>query len=69
MQNKKLKKADMHVHSCFSQRPSNWILKTIGTRESYVDPFEIYKFAKSVGMDYVTITDHNSIDGILKLKE
>ncbi|MFN3412123.1 MAG: glycosyltransferase, partial [Exilispira sp.] len=48
---------------------SNWILKTIGTRESYVDPFEIYKFAKSVGMDYVTITDHNSIDGILKLKE
>jgi len=66
---KKLKKMDMHVHSIYSGRPSEWILKTIGTRESYVSPLCIYEFAKRKGMDYVTITDHNKIDGIVKLKE
>ncbi|MEJ5273064.1 MAG: phosphoesterase, partial [Spirochaetota bacterium] len=67
--NNKFKKVDMHVHSIYSERPSEWILKTIGTRESYIDPFDLYNLAKKRGMDFVTITDHNKIDGILKLKE
>jgi len=69
MLKKTIKKMDMHLHSIYSERPSEWILKTIGTRESYVDPYQIYQYAKNKGMDYVTITDHNKIDGILKLKE
>lgn len=69
MTEKKIYKIDMHVHSIYSERPSDWILKTLGTRESYVDPFYIYKYAKEKGMDLVTITDHNKIDGIIKLKE
>ncbi len=64
-----IKKMDMHLHSIYSERPSEWILKTIGTKESYIDPFQIYDFAKERGMDYITITDHNKIDGIVKLKE
>ena len=62
-------KADLHVHSKYSERPSEWILQTIGTKESYTKPEYIYKKCKEKGMDLVTITDHNRIDGVLKLKE
>ena len=61
-------KVDLHVHSCFSEHPSEWFLQRIGTRESYVDPEEIYKKAKSEGMDFVTVTDHNVIEGAVRLK-
>ena len=37
--------------------------------ESYTDPFLIYEKAKKAGMTFVTLTDHNSIDGCLLLKE
>ena len=64
-----MKKADLHVHSMHSARPSEWFLQKIGTRECYTNPFELYKTAKANGMDYVTITDHNQIEGVMKLKE
>ena len=35
--------------------------------ESYSTPEFIYQTAKKKGMDYVTITDHNSINGVLKI--
>lgn len=60
---------DLHVHSCFSDRPSEWFLQRIGTRESYVDPENVYRMAKANGMDFVTITDHNTIDGVLSLQK
>jgi glycosyltransferase involved in cell wall biosynthesis len=56
-------KADMHVHSRFSEHPTDWFLKRIGANESYTDPKEIYRLAKERGMDLVTITDHNRFDG------
>jgi predicted metal-dependent phosphoesterase TrpH len=62
-------KADMHVHSSFSARPSEWFLQKIGTRESYTAPETIYREALAQGMDFVTITDHNMIEGALLLKE
>lgn len=62
-------KVDMHLHSEFSERPSDWFLKRIGTKESYTDVNEIYRCAKERGMDLVTITDHNRIDGVLKLQQ
>src|SRR5215470_6439175 len=37
------------------------------TRDSYNRPEEVYRLAKERGMDYVTITDHDSIDGCLAL--
>jgi glycosyltransferase involved in cell wall biosynthesis len=60
-------RADMHVHSKYSHRPSSWILKKIGCAESYTDPFFIYKNLKEMGMDFVTITDHNTIQGCLDI--
>jgi len=38
-------------------------------RESYSDPFCIYEKAMKAGMSLVTLTDHNSIDGCLLLKQ
>jgi len=36
-------------------------------RESYSTPEHVYRLAKSRGMDLVTITDHDSIDGALTI--
>jgi glycosyltransferase involved in cell wall biosynthesis len=60
-------KIDIHVHSKFSKRPSQWILKKIGCPESFTEPLQIYRIAKDRGMSHVTITDHNSINGALEI--
>ena len=60
-------KVDMHVHSKFSTRPSQWILQKIGCPESFTEPLELYDIAKRRGMDMVTITDHNTIAGSLEI--
>jgi len=59
--------ADLHVHSKYSGYPSDMLLKATGARESYTEVDFIYRSAKSRGMDFVTITDHNSLDGSLDL--
>jgi glycosyltransferase involved in cell wall biosynthesis len=60
-------KIDMHVHSSCSEHPSEWFLKRLGTRESYMPPETVYQICKAAGMDFVTLTDHNRIDGALEL--
>ncbi len=62
-------RADLHVHSSSSAHPSVWFLQRLGTRESYVDPETVYQTARSQGMDFVTITDHNTIEGALRLRD
>lgn len=58
---------DVHVHSKFSKRPGQWILKKIGCPESFTEPLRLYQIAKSRGMTHVTISDHNTIDGALEI--
>ena len=60
-------KIDLHAHSRYSKRPATWILKKINCAESYTEPEELYRIARERGMDAVTITDHNSIDGCLEI--
>jgi glycosyltransferase involved in cell wall biosynthesis len=60
-------KADLHVHSKASKRPSEWFLQKVGARESYTDIDMLYLHAKQSGMDFVTVTDHNTIEGGLEL--
>ena len=62
-------KADLHVHSRYSEAPTEWFMERFQVAESYSNPLLIYKKAKSAGMDFVAITDHNSISGALLLKE
>jgi glycosyltransferase involved in cell wall biosynthesis len=44
-----------------------WALRKFNCPESYTSPSFIYNFARKKGMDYVTITDHNSINGALEI--
>jgi glycosyltransferase involved in cell wall biosynthesis len=60
-------KIDLHAHSKFSKRPSEWILKKLGCPESFTDPVHLYDIAKKRGMSLVTITDHNTIEGCLEI--
>lgn len=60
-------KADLHVHSKYSVRPSEWVLQKLGCSESYTEPVDIYRTTIKRGMDIVTITDHNNISGSLDI--
>ena len=48
-------KIDFHVHTCYS-------------RDSSITLKQVVSFAKKRGLDGVSITDHNTIEGALKLK-
>jgi len=60
---------DLHVHSKYSNHPSEWFLQRLGASESYTEPDTIYRLARQRGMDFVTITDHNRIKASLELVE
>ncbi|MBI4806132.1 MAG: glycosyltransferase [Desulfovibrio sp.] len=60
-------KIDVHVHSKYSTRPSQWFLQKLGCPESFTEPKRLYEIAKQRGMSMVTITDHNTIAGSLEI--
>jgi glycosyltransferase involved in cell wall biosynthesis len=60
-------KIDLHCHSSASCNPGLWLLRQIGCSESYTSPNNVYKIATDRAMDFVTITDHNSIDGVKEI--
>jgi glycosyltransferase involved in cell wall biosynthesis len=60
-------KVDLHVHSSHSNKPSSWTLRKFNCPESYTKPEFIYNTALKKGMQHVTITDHNSINGALEI--
>lgn len=60
-------KIDLHAHSKYSVRPAEWILQKLGCSESYTEPKDLYNIAISRGMDFVTITDHNTLEGSLEI--
>ena len=62
-----LTKIDLHVHTRFSKRASQWVLQKIGCPESFTEPRQVYASARKQGMDLVTITDHNTISGALEI--
>jgi len=60
-------KIDLHVHSKYSTRPSQWVLQKLNCPESYTEPMRIYEQARRKGMGLVTISDHNRIEGALSI--
>ena len=60
-------RCDLHVHSIASGMFDAPGLSRI-CRESYNDPAEVYERLKRLGMSIVTITDHDSIDGVETLR-
>lgn len=60
-------KADLHVHSSHSNKPTYWAMRKFSVPESYTSPRHLYRVAREKGMDFVTITDHNAINGALEI--
>jgi glycosyltransferase involved in cell wall biosynthesis/predicted metal-dependent phosphoesterase TrpH len=60
-------RCDMHVHSTASQLSKLGIQRSLHLPECATEPAEVYELAKRRGMDFVTITDHDTIDGALAL--
>lgn len=61
-----LARADLHLHTNASMFK---YFKAGNTRDSYNDPDETYRLAKSRGMDFVTFTDHDTVAGCLKFQD
>ena len=62
-------KADLHIHSRHSARPPEWFFRRVGLPDSYSEPRALYAALKERGMDLVTITDHDRIEGCLEIAE
>jgi glycosyltransferase involved in cell wall biosynthesis/predicted metal-dependent phosphoesterase TrpH len=62
-------RADMHVHSTASQTSKLGIQNSLHLPECATPPEEVYALSKRRGMDFVTITDHDTIEGALTLAE
>ncbi len=60
-------KVDLHVHSHFSDSPKIYLLAKADSRECYTTPEQVYQRAMARGMDLVTITDHDTIQGALEI--
>ncbi len=58
---------DAHCHSHASSGPAMKALGLIGVPECYSPPEEVYEQAMARGMDLFTITDHDTIDGVMEL--
>lgn len=57
-------RADLHVHSYHSGYAGH--MRFLHARDCYSEPESVYRVAKARGMDVVTLTDHDSIDGCLE---
>src|SRR5450432_1114549 len=62
-----MSRCDLHLHSKFSDRSEDWLFRRFDFPDSYSDPSELYARAKAARMDFVTITDHDTIAGCLTL--
>src|SRR6187399_2748162 len=64
-----MSRCDLHIHSRHSARSEEWLFRRFDFPDSYSDPKQLYEQLRKRGMDYVTITDHDSIDGCLKIAD
>jgi glycosyltransferase involved in cell wall biosynthesis/predicted metal-dependent phosphoesterase TrpH len=61
------RRADLHCHSLASNKTSEVALNAIGCPESYSPPAVVYEQARNRGMDFATLTDHDTIAGALQI--
>lgn len=64
-----MSKCDLHIHSRHSERSEEWLFRRFDFPDSFSDPRELHRQLLERGMDYVTITDHDSIDGCLEIAD
>jgi glycosyltransferase involved in cell wall biosynthesis/predicted metal-dependent phosphoesterase TrpH len=62
-------RVDLHCHSTASEISKLGVQRSLGLPECATPPEEVYELAKRRGMDFVTITDHDTIDGCLEIAD
>ncbi|MEA2256764.1 MAG: hypothetical protein QOG35_2809 [Solirubrobacteraceae bacterium] len=62
-------RADLHCHSTASELSRLGVQRALGLPECATPPEEVYELAKRRGMDFVTITDHDTIAGALQIAD
>ena len=62
-------RADLHCHSTASAVSKLGVQRALGLPECATPPEEVYALAKRRGMDFVTITDHDTITGALAIAD
>jgi len=62
-------RTDLHCHSTASEAAKLGIQRSVGLPECATPPEEVHELAKRRGMDFVTITDHDTIDGCLAIAD
>jgi glycosyltransferase involved in cell wall biosynthesis/predicted metal-dependent phosphoesterase TrpH len=64
-----ISRADMHVHSTASELSKLGVQRSLRLPECATPPEEVYELARRRGMDFVTITDHDTIAGVMTLAD
>src|SRR5712691_4562399 len=64
-----MSKCDLHIHSRYSARSEEWLFRRFDLPDSYSDPRDLHRQLIECGMDYVTITDHDTIEGCLQISD
>jgi predicted metal-dependent phosphoesterase TrpH len=62
-------RVDLHCHSTASQLSKLGVQRAVGLPECATPPEEVHALAKRRGMDFVTITDHDTIAGCLEIAD
>lgn len=60
-------RVDLHLHSHASNVTDYYAANAFAIPESYSEPRALYQLLRQRGMSLVTLTDHNSIDGVREL--
>ena len=61
--------ADLHVYSRHSDRAADWVLRRLDFPASASEPRLLYQQLRTAGMEFVTLTDHHSIEGCLEIAD
>src|SRR5207248_7408314 len=64
-----MSKCDLHIHSRFSARSEEWLFRRFDFPDSYSDPRELHRQLIERGLNFITITDHDTIDGCLEIRD
>ena len=64
-----MSRCDMHVHSVHSTDSGSYALRRARLGESYTPPERVYRTCKARGMEFVTISDHNTVEGALRIAD
>src|SRR5579871_4222544 len=61
------RRIDLHCHSSASTEAGEAVLNALKCPESYSDPEQVHAQARRRGMDFVTVTDHDTLNGVKTL--